>query len=198
LKENSFNSDIPDIELIREYVKGDELILLQELYSRYMHLVYGVCIKYLKNRDDAKNATIEIFEKLQDLLKRTIVVNFKDWLHVVTRNYCLMLLRKKSTKSKRQIEVAFEAQKFEDKKEEIHPIDNELNGKMPTALNECIEKLENKQKECIKLFYNKNNCYRTIAVQLGIDEKEVKNHIQDGKRNLKNCLEQEHEIRKSI
>jgi RNA polymerase sigma-70 factor (ECF subfamily) len=198
LKNNRQIKSTSDIDLARDFVNTNNQHLLGELYSRYMHLVYGVCLKYLKNKEDAKDATMGIFEKLPDLLSRTLIKNFKSWLHVVTKNYCLMILRKRSSKTKIQIEVAFEAQKFVENVVQIHPIDGTINEKLLVALNDCIEQLKEKQKNCIKLFYFENNCYRKIASQLHTDEKEVKSNIQNGKRNLKNCLDKEYEIRKSI
>jgi RNA polymerase sigma-70 factor (ECF subfamily) len=69
---------------------------------------------------------------------------------------------------------------------DLHPIDEDRNdGK----LKECIEKLSDEQKQCIKLFYYKEKCYKEISDITKFDLKKVKSHIQNGKRNLKNCME---------
>ena len=71
-----------------------------------------------------------------------------------------------------------------------HPIDKEHDDKIEEKLNRCIEELKKEQKSCVRLFYYEKKCYREISNQLGIDQKKVKSYIQNGKRNLKICLEQ--------
>ena len=75
--------------------------LLGELYTEYMHLVYGVCLKYLKNREEASDAVMQIFEKLITDIPKQKIENFRSWLHVVTRNYCLMHLRSQKSKNEK-------------------------------------------------------------------------------------------------
>ncbi len=62
--------DDSDESFLKQYRLSGNLEVLGNLYSRYMHLVYGVCLKYLKNRDDAKDAVMQIFEKLISELRR--------------------------------------------------------------------------------------------------------------------------------
>ena len=92
---------LSDNELIIRYKKSDNNLLVGELYQRYSHLVYGVCLKYLKNEEESKDAVLQIFEKLLEDLKKHEIANFKSWLHSVARNHCLMFLRKQQTKLKR-------------------------------------------------------------------------------------------------
>lgn len=70
----------------------------------------------------------------------------------------------------------------------MHPIDREEEV-LSDALKECIEKLKSEQKQCIELFYYKKLCYQEVAEKLNMDEKKVKSYLQNGKRNLKICLE---------
>src|SRR5512137_2458806 len=86
-----------DDELINAFSTSGDLEVLGELYSGYMHLVYGVCLKYLKNRDESKDAVMQIFEKLIVEIPKQRIENFRSWLHVVTKNYCLMQLRSQKT-----------------------------------------------------------------------------------------------------
>ena len=89
------NSDLTDRELLEKYKKSGNIEVLGVLYQRYMHLVYGVCLKYLKDREESQDAVMQLFEKLIDSLRKHEVDNFKSWLHVTTRNFCLMELRKR-------------------------------------------------------------------------------------------------------
>ncbi len=178
-----------DEDLIREFRSSGDLEVLGELYSGYMHLVYGVCLKYFKDRDESMDAVMQIFEKLISEVPKHNIENFRSWLHVVTKNYCLMQIRSHKSRSEKHNEWIEESQVFMENSTELHPIDNE-EADIGKTLHECIEKLKDEQKECIKQFYYDNRCYNEIAVNLDLDEKKVKSHLQNGKRNLKLCIEE--------
>jgi len=181
-----------DEELIHEFRRGNDPAVLGELYSGYMHLVYGVCLKYLKDRDESKDAVMQIFEKLITEIPKHNIENFRSWLHVVTRNYCLMQLRAKKSHDEKMGEWAADNISFMENEGDLHPIDGD-SSEIDKALEDCIERLREEQKSCIRLFYYESRCYSEIAVHLGLDEKKVKSHLQNGKRNLKICLEEKNE-----
>jgi RNA polymerase sigma-70 factor (ECF subfamily) len=176
-------------ELLAEFRSSGDLELLGELYSGYMHLVYGVCLKYLKDRDSSMDAVMQIFEKLITEIPRHNIENFRSWLHVVTKNYCLMQLRSEKMQNEKMAQWIIESPDFMENDPEMHPIDEEISG-TDKALEDCIERLKEEQKSCIRLFYYENRCYNEIADTLNLDEKKVKSYLQNGKRNLKICLEE--------
>ena len=180
-----------DEELLKEFIKSGDLEVLGELYSDYMHLVYGVCLKYLKNRDESKDAVMQIFEKLIVEIPKQQIENFKNWLYVVTKNYCLMQLRTKKTIAGKSKEWMTESIIFMENIPALHPIDDD-EPDIDKELEKCIEKLKGEQKECILMFYYENRCYNEIALNLNLDEKKVKSHLQNAKRNLKICLEEKY------
>ena len=184
---------LSDDELLNLFQKKLETEYLGELYKRYMHLVYGVCLKYYKDVEQAKDAVIEIYEKLQADLPNQQIKNFKSWLYVVTKNHCLMELRK--NKSRKIVLTSNEELTiFMENKAELHPIDRENNSeKTANALEDCIKRLKAEQKQSIRLFYFESKSYREIADELKTEIKRIKSLIQNGKRNLKICLESKNE-----
>ena len=176
-----------DKELLLQFHKSANLDVLGELYSRYMHLVYGVSLKYFKDRDEAQDAVMNIFEKLVADLPKHEVQNFKSWLYVLTKNHCLMEIRSKKSNDRRLEGLKIE-QEFMESEYNMHPIDRE-EELLSDALKDCIEKLKSEQKQCIELFYYKKLCYQEVAEKLNMEEKKVKSYLQNGKRNLKICLE---------
>jgi RNA polymerase sigma-70 factor (ECF subfamily) len=182
-----------DEDLIVGFKKTGDLEMLGELYSGYMHLVYGVCLKYLKNRDESMDGVMQIFEKLIIEIPKHNIENFRSWLHVVTKNYCLMKLRTERTEMNRVVEWLNDPTSFMEYETPLHPIDDDRDEDMEMKLSDCIERLREEQKKCITGFYFNNMCYGEIALDLGIDEKKVKSHLQNGKRNLKLCLEGKNE-----
>jgi RNA polymerase sigma-70 factor (ECF subfamily) len=178
-----------DEDLVKEFSSSGDLEVLGELYSGYMHLVYGVCLKYFSDRDESMDSVMQIFEKLVHEIPRHDIGNFRSWLHVVTKNYCLMQIRSQKSYAVKQNEWIEENQVFMENHYSPHPVD--MDGKeMEEVLRECIEKLKEEQKECIRQFYYENRCYNEIAVNMNLDEKKVKSHLQNGKRNLKLCIEE--------
>lgn len=173
-----------DSELLNYYKKNGELSYLGELYGRYQSLVYGVCLKYLKDRDESKDAVMQLFEKLIQTLRNHEVDNFKSWLYVTARNHCLMQIRARKGKFTQEFSAEFMENQLL-----LHPEDEpELEGNL-TRLEKCIETLINEQKQCIQLFFLQEKCYKDIAQFTGFDLNQVKSFIQNGKRNLKICME---------
>ena len=129
---------------------------------------------------------MQIFEKLMDDLKRQNIKNFKSWLHVVSKNYCLMQLRKKKpVSSGESFDNAERTLESTDEMDAIKLKDEQLN-----QLEDAIEQLKPEQRNCIKLFYLEKKCYQEVAQNTGFSEKQVKSYIQNGKRNLKLIITQ--------
>jgi RNA polymerase sigma-70 factor (ECF subfamily) len=191
LKSNRDFRQNSDEELLKEFTMTGDLEVLGRLYSVYMPLVYGVCLKYLKDRDESKDAVMQIFEKLISEIPKQKIDNFRSWLHVVTKNYCLMQLRSQKSRSERMQEWMTDSLVFMENDTELHPIDTD-DPDMEAGLAKCIEKLKHEQKECIRKFYYENKCYTEIASDLSMDIKKVKSYLQNAKRNLKLCLEEKH------
>lgn len=177
-------STLSDIALIDQYKETGKSVHVGELYKRYTHLVFGVCMKYFKNTEEAKDATMGIFEKLMVDLKQHEVQNFKGWLWQVSRNYCLMILRK----SKPKIESEDALKKIDgglvESDKIFHLNNSEVKEEQLTSLEEAIKHLKVEQRKCIELFYLEDKSYTEVAEKTGYSLKEVKSYIQNGKRNL--------------
>src|SRR5690606_5310061 len=145
-----------------------------------MPLVYGVCLKYLKSEEQAKDAVMQIFEQLISKLRVHEVSNFKSWLYSLTRNYCLMELRS----SKKHEFVNLEDYGVE-KEVFLHPEDARTDEPELRKMEKCMEQLPEEQRVSIDFFYMQQKCYKEIAELTGYDMKKVKSYIQNGKRNLK-------------
>lgn len=178
-----------DASLIASYQQTGDLEVLGTLYNKYMHLVYGVCFNYFKDEEQSKDAVMQIFEELIVKLKVHQVLNFKSWLHVLSRNHCLMALRK----SAKNPTVAME-DNFVENGEFVHlDIDNTKETQL-TIMEKCMETLTVEQRTSVDLFYLQEKCYKEVADITGYDMLKVKSYIQNGKRNLKICIEKNSEL----
>ncbi|MFI5131175.1 MAG: RNA polymerase sigma factor [Chitinophagales bacterium] len=183
LKKISQNT-LTDKELVAIYKQSGDMTVLGELYQRYMDLVYGVCLKYFKEPETAKDSVIQIFEELVSKLKKHEVDNFKGWLHQVAKNHCLMQLR--TPKNLKTVEFKTE---FVQNEENVH-----LNGVLEKEenfqkLEYCLGTLISDQQEAIRLFYLEGKCYNEIVEMTGQDWNHVRSCIQNGRRNLKICMD---------
>ena len=178
------NNTLTDKELVALYKQSADMALLGELYQRYMELVYGVCLKYFKEPEAAKDSVIQIFEELVVKLKKHEVENFKGWLHQVAKNHCLMQLR--TPKNLKTVE--FKAD-FVQNEENVH-----LNGVLEKEenfqkLEFCLGTLTAEQQQAIRLFYLEGKCYNEIVEITGQEWNSVRSCIQNGRRNLKICMD---------
>jgi len=173
-----------DAELLELYKKSGDLEVLGELFSRYTSLIYGVCLKYLRDRDESKDAVMQVFEKLVTSLREHEVQNFKSWLYVTSRNYCLMQIRTRKGKFTEEISPFLMENDLVLHHDEEPGLESDL-----TKLNRCIEQLIGEQRKCVQLFYLEQKCYKDITTLTGFDLNKVKSYIQNGKRNLKICME---------
>ena len=185
---NISGTSLTDKELVSLYKKSGDMAVLGELYQRYMDLVYGVCLKYFKEPEAAKDGVMQIFEELVSKLKKHEVDNFRGWLHQVAKNHCLMQLR--TPKNLKTVEFKPE---FMQTEENVH-----LNGVLEKEenfkkLEYCLGTLIEEQQKMIKLFYLEGICYNEIVEITGQEWNQVRSFIQNGRRNLKNCMEKDQE-----
>jgi len=182
-----------DLELIVEITSGKSRLAVGELYKRYAHLMFGVGLKYLKSKMEAEDVVMHLFEKLEGkIIKnesgKNKIKNVKNWLYTVTKNDCLMKLRKtKILTTDIETTLLFKEDDSQNNLTEMHLKEIKLE-----VLEKAIFKLKDVQQVCIELFYLKGKCYDQITVETGFELKKVKSYIQNGKRNLKLILENEH------
>jgi RNA polymerase sigma-70 factor (ECF subfamily) len=178
------NNNHSDEELVTIYQQHGDLKVLSALYQRYMDLVFGVCLKYLKDPEQSKDAVMQIFEELIIKVRNHEVNNFRGWLHVLAKNHCLMQLR--SPKNLKTTEWNPDIMQSE---ENPH-----LNGVLTREenldrLEDCIQHLPAEQKQAVSLFYLQEKCYNDIVSSTGMEWNTVRSLIQNGRRNLKICME---------
>lgn len=188
--------ELTDEEVVHCYRNSHDTAYVGELYLRYTHLVFAVCLKYLKDKEAASDATMQIFEKLITDLKKHNIQVFKPWLYTVVRNHCMMQFRSETTRQN-QMKVVYKEPADMESSSLLHPDETEERELekdwVIRNLENGIENLKAHQQLCLKQFYFEDQSYKQIAANTGFSLQEVKTHIQNGKRNLKIYLEQQNE-----
>lgn len=180
--ENKIN--ISDAALLEQYQSTVDLKILGELYTRHAEMVYYVCLRYFKDEEKSKDAVMLIFEQLINKVHKQDIKDFNKWLYVVAKNFCLMDIRS----NKKNIVVPMDD--FVEFSINLHQVDDYTQKEEQlTKLEICVDKLPDKQKMAVDLFFMQEKCYKDIVSITGYSMNEVKSFIQNGKRNLKNCME---------
>ncbi|MCD6063481.1 MAG: polymerase, sigma-24 subunit, subfamily [Flavipsychrobacter sp.] len=180
---------LSDEELVFRYAHRNEQAAINCLFERYGHQVFGVCVKYLHSSEAAKDAMQQVFIKLLEDLRKFEIQHFKSWLYQVSKNHCLMQLRKPIPVINNQFaDIADMASH-----NELHyKIEEE---KLYDKLEAFIGQLGSEQKTCIEMFYLQKLTYAEIAAKTGYAVSQVKSAIQNGRRNLKIKLEAIREVK---
>ena len=183
---------VSDEIIIKQYKTSGEQHLIDELFKRYVHLLYGLCLNILKDKAESKDVVMESFAKMMERLEKEEVLNVKHWLTTLTRNAAISRFRK--TQKARGLENEYKQQALsyvedsgftrkydnEEADPDAEPLEN--------IVKKAITKLPHEQKECIQLFFYQKKKYREIAVLTGYSLDKVKSHLQNGKRNLRISL----------
>jgi len=178
-----------DEMLIERFQATGSNQFIGDLYKKYTHLVFGSCMKYLKDEQESKDLVMQVFEKLLTKLKTEEVRHFKSWLYILVKNECLMHLRSKERTIKHHENLKILSPEFMElpKLEHLNP--EEEKEQMLKVLENGIVKLNEPQKLCIELFFLKEMSYQQVTEITGYTLPEVKSHLQNGKRNLKIYME---------
>lgn len=180
---------LADDELLQSLTKENYGDIVNEIFNRYSHILYGVCYKYLKNTEESKDAVQSIFEKIFVDLGNHTIRNLKSWLFVVAKNYCLMHIRKRQLDIKELTPESTSNVLYKLYQEEVgNKNDNEITENQISKLLSSIERLSTQQSICLNLMYLEDKSYKEIADITGLGMNEVKSHIQNGKRNLRKLL----------
>ena len=183
LNRRSYLRKLSDEDIISLYKEKQWNSCIDELYQRYSHMVFGVCLKYVKQIENAEDLTLSLFASLTEKLLHHQVQHFKSWLYVSARNSSLMFLRaNKMNQEIKEDDVLYDDsdQRLDEKLEKDELIE---------SLTMVFEELKKEQRICIQLFYLQKRSYEEITTITQYSLKEVKSHLQNGRRNLKLLLE---------
>lgn len=172
--------DITDSELLQRYYHDGDNRWLGILLPRYTTMLLGVCMKYLKNEEDARDCVQQVFEKVLSELNRHQVQYFKSWVYMVAKNHCLMRLRKEKNIP---VEITENLLQTEQSATDIKP--HQEKEKLLTSLEQALSELNEEQRKCVHLFYLEKKTYAEVAEITGYTMLQVKSHLQNGKRKLK-------------
>ena len=175
-----------DQQLLENFYSDRNPEWLGILLPRYTLLLLGVCMKYLKNEEEAKDCAQQIFLKVITELNKYRVEFFKSWIYMVAKNHCLMKIR--DGHGKIPLELTERYMSTTDEQTDIqHLLQNDRAIELMAA---ALQELSAEQRQCVTLFYLQKKSYQQTSEATGFTMMQVKSYIQNGKRNLKLIMEQ--------
>jgi RNA polymerase sigma factor (sigma-70 family) len=175
---------LSDQELLSKFHADHNNEWLGILLQRYTLLLLGVCMKYLKNEEEAKDSVQQVFLKAIQELHKYRVEFFKSWLYMVAKNHCLMKLRERQGKIPAELDSQAIPAPEETDKKKMEETDHTLD-----LMENALQELNKEQQQCVTLFYLQKKSYSQISESTGFSLLQVKSYIQNGKRNLKILIE---------
>ena len=180
-----------DIQLIARARAGDERAF-RSLLDKYERPVFSICMRMVRNRDEATDLAQESFIKVFTMLERyNPTYAFSSWLFKITSNLCIDYLRKRRIETypmddpidgeKGEIQRQYESGEPDpdtvfDRKEKM------------SRLNEAIEALPDHYRVMLILRHQENLSYEEIASTLEIPLGTVKARIHRAREMLKTNL----------
>ncbi len=190
MKKRAEITQLSNDELFDLYKREEQTIYFGELYRRYIPMVYGVCLKYLANEADAQDAVMDLYEDLNQRMLKYAITSFHSWLYTVTKNHCLLKIRKE-----KQVHFVDLNEAIMENGDFFTLSDREQSAEQASALSYCLKELSSEQRTSIDFFYYENKSYADIVTITGYSLEKVKSYIQNGKRNLKNCINRMLEVK---
>jgi RNA polymerase sigma-70 factor, ECF subfamily len=150
---------------------------LEQLLERYEKKVFRMAVMMLRDHGRAEEVTQDIFLKLwRALPSYDGRAALSTWIYTIARNTCLTALRSEAYRKTTSLDTARE------------PATTGA-GPIDMALQQCLERLPEIQREVITLFYFEDRNVAEVAKALDLPEGTVKSHLHRARRALGEMLE---------
>src|ERR1700726_245011 len=136
------------------------------LYREYAPAIFRFCRRALPTREDAEDATMDVFMKLKDkLVQYDQTRSFTAWLYKVAANHCWDVLRRRKSRQDKETDD-LENVPLE------HPDPNQLDKLIEQRTGEEVrrglEKLGGRARMALVMRYYSDMSYEEIADALGV------------------------------
>jgi RNA polymerase sigma-70 factor (ECF subfamily) len=185
---------LSETELIKQAKSGNDSAF-EELIFRYDKTVLGIALRFICDRDEAKDIYQKVFIRVYKGLKNfEMKSEFSTWLYRITTNVCLT----HKSRSKKHLELSINEQyesdvdennTYELINEEMNPAEYIINRDLGDYINNAVDSLSSKQKITFVLKHYEGYKIREIAEMLNCKEGTIKKYLFDAIRILRKKLE---------
>ncbi len=178
-----------DLESVIERARARDAEALGEIYRRYVRRVFGLCRYMLDSRENAEDATSEVFLKLQRAIDGYDgSIPFPSWLLRVAGNQCIDVLRRRKRGRQVIAEGEEEAAVVEAASPGPSPLGAVLGQEERAQVRDAIARLPENYRLPLVLRYYSELSYDEIAQQLGLQRNYVAALIFRAKQELRRKL----------
>jgi RNA polymerase sigma-70 factor, ECF subfamily len=137
-----------------------------ELYREYAPAIFRFCRRALPTREDAEDATMEIFMKLKDKLGQYDQTrSFTAWLYKVAANHCWDTLRRRRSRQDKETE---DLEKVPLEHPDPNQLDKLIQERTSEEVRRALDKLGSRARMALVLRYYSDMSYDEIADSLGV------------------------------
>jgi RNA polymerase sigma-70 factor (ECF subfamily) len=137
-----------------------------ELYREYAPAIFRFCRRALPTREDAEDATMEIFMKLRDKLSQYDETrSFTAWLYKVAANHCWDLLRRRRI---RQDKETGDLENVPLEHPDPSQLDRMIEQRTSEEVRRALDKLGSRARMALVMRYYSDMSYDEIADALGV------------------------------
>jgi RNA polymerase sigma-70 factor (ECF subfamily) len=171
---------------VLERAKRGEGEAFGELYRAFSRRVFGLSLHLLGSREDAEDATSEVFLKVRGALSRyDPSVPFGAWAMSITTNHCLDRLRRR-----RRERRLFELEPVDAAPPAAgpSPLAELMDEEQRSAVSRALRALPDRYRVALVLRYHAEMSYGEIAERLGATRDQVGVALFRGKERLRRAL----------
>jgi RNA polymerase sigma-70 factor (ECF subfamily) len=173
--------DADDLRSVAEVLRGNTEAY-RDIVKRHQQTVFRLANSFLGNREDAKDATQEVFTKAYRLLHTfSLDKRFLPWLYTVTMNQLRTMYGRR-----RKFRDEEELMELQD--ETFTPVDEVMRNDERRVVRAAVSKLNRPVREVVTLYYLHEMSVEEVAVVLQISKENVKSRLFRGRNSLKKIL----------
>lgn len=169
----------------------------EELVQRYQNKVFAKAMNMLKNREDAEDATQEVFVKVFNALPAfQHNASFSTWLYTITVNTCLNHIDKKNRRALWWLTVDVDELRESEKEDQqmFLLIGQRLEREdLNRAIEQVLKKMKPRAREILRLRFFDEMDYQSIADYLEINLSAAKMRLKRAKEDFRKLFHQLHE-----
>lgn len=178
-----------DIEHLIARMALQDRAAFNALYNATSAKLFGVCLRVLKNRQDAEEALQEIYIKIWHKSDQFAANDFSplSWLVVIARNHCIDVLRARKPASHSIDELAEQGQELRD---EAHtPEQAALNSSLGRSIANCLEELDIEKAAAVRQAYVDGYSYNELAEVYKVPLNTMRTWLRRSLASLKECMQ---------
>lgn len=179
-----------ELRALIDRIAARDTAAMKALYDRVARKLYGLALRVLGNaewaEDALQDALLQIWRTAGDY--RASLSPPMAWLGLIVRSRALDQLRRRRAEREHLRDDIDDPQTAELPSDDASPLDSTLASQQASALQQCLMRLDPRQREMVSLAYLRELSHSELAQQLHLPLGTVKSLIRRGLDQLRACM----------